>query len=396
MEMLHEWLGELLTAIGVMPENQTMTERLIILAFMAIAVWASYFFCHKILVKIVKRVTRRTVATWDDHLFSERVLSSVCHLVPPLVVYVMLPLAFGDMPQVLSVLGKTCFIYIVVMMLRLISAFISALYAISCEKEQTESHPLKGIYQMIKLVFICIGAIIIISIIVNKNPVVILTGLGAAAAVLTFVFKDTILGLIAGVQLSANDMLKPGDWIVASKYGANGIVKDVTLTTIKVQNWDMTITTLPPYSLISDSFQNWRGMWNSGGRRVMRSINIDMNTIRFCREDELARYKERGWLEGIDDVPQDELVNLRVFRCYLEKYLGSHPLVKNDMLMIVRQLQPTPQGLPLELYFFTAKTDWVSHESIQSAVFEHVYAMLPEFGLRMFQSPTGTDFWHGV
>jgi miniconductance mechanosensitive channel len=276
-------------------------------------------------------------------------------------------------------------------MLRLVCAFISALYRLTCEKAGVEQHPLKGIYQMLKIIAIMLGAIVIISVLVGKSPVVILTGLGVVAAALTFVFQDTILGLVAGVQLSANDMLKPGDWIVAPKYGADGTVIDVTLTTVKVRNWDMTITTVPPYALVKDSFQNWRGMFDSGGRRVKRSIDIDINSIKFCTPEQLALYEKNGWLEGIDDV-EGEMVNLRVFRNYLEGYLRTHALVHQEMTQIVRQLQPTSHGLPIELYFFTTDTRWVAYEKIQASIFEHVFAMLPVFGLRIFQSPAGTDF----
>lgn len=244
---------------------------------------------------------------------------------------------------------------------------------------------------MLKLICIILGIIIIISLLVDKSPVVILAGMGAVAAALTFVFQDTILGFVAGVQLSANDMLKPGDWIAAPKYGADGTVIDVTLNTVKVRNWDMTITTVPPYALIKDSFQNWRGMIDSGGRRVKRSINIDVNSIKFCSPEQLAAFKKNGWLNGLENVG-DKVVNLLVFRNYLENYLRSHSQVNQNMLQLVRQLQPGPQGLPLELYFFTASTQWIQYEKIQAAVFEHVYAILPEFGLKAFQTPAGTDF----
>ena len=390
MEIILVKLNELLTEMGVAPDYLLLVSRLVIISLIVMLVVASYHFCHKILAKVVRRLTSRTAATWDDILFNDHVLYGVCHLLPPIILYIFLPLAFEGNSLVLTIISKSCFIYIVLAALRLITSFISALYLVSCEKQQTTSHPLKGVYQMLKLIFICVGVIIIISILVDKNPVVILTGLGAAAAVLTLVFKDTILGLVAGVQLSANDMLRPGDWIEAPKYGANGTVKEVTLTTAKVQNWDMTITTIPPYALISDSFQNWRGMFNSGGRRVKRSIDIDVNTVRFSTEAELADYEQRGWLKGIDHETED-LVNMRVFRNYMEQYISTHPLVNHDMLMLVRQLQPSAHGIPIEFYFFTAKQDWVTYERIQAAILEHAYAMLPAFGLRAFQSPAGAD-----
>ncbi|MBR6639204.1 MAG: mechanosensitive ion channel [Muribaculaceae bacterium] len=390
MEIILVKLNELLTEMGVAPDHLFLVSRLVIISLIILLVIASYHFCHKILAKVVRRLTSRTAATWDDILFNDHVLYGVCHLLPPIILYIFLPLVFEGNSLMLTIISKSCFIYIVLAALRLITSFISALYLVSCEKQQTTSHPLKGVYQMLKLIFICVAVIIIISILVDKNPVVILTGLGAAAAVLTLVFKDTILGLVAGVQLSANDMLRPGDWIEAPKYGANGTVKEVTLTTVKVQNWDMTITTIPPYVLISDSFQNWRGMFNSGGRRVKRSIEIDVNTVRFSTEAELADFEQRGWLKGIDHETED-LVNMRVFRNYMEQYISTHPLVNHDMLMLVRQLQPSAHGIPIEFYFFTAKQDWITYERIQAAILEHAYAMLPAFGLRAFQSPAGTD-----
>lgn len=392
MSSLQLYLVNILSQWGLAPDNVVLISRIVLIVAMLLIVVMAYYFCHKILVKIVRRITRSTAAKWDDHLLNDHVLNGVCHLLPPVILYVLLPLAFMDLPGTLDIISKACFIYIVIAVLKLVWAFISALYAISCEKEQTTSHPLKGIYQMLKLLVLAVSVIIIISIVVDKSPVAILTGLGAAAAILSLVFKDTILGLVAGVQLSANDMLKPGDWIVAERYGANGFVREVTLTTIKVQNWDMTITTIPPYALISDSFQNWRGMFDSKGRRVKRSLNIDISTIRFCTDEEQKQFEANGWLEGINDVPKDDaMVNLRVFRNYLERYLRNHPMVNNSMLLLVRQLQPTAQGLPLELYFFSARQDWVTYEKVQAAVFEHVLAVMPKFGLRVFQSPSGTD-----
>jgi miniconductance mechanosensitive channel len=200
-----------------------------------------------------------------------------------------------------------------------------------------------------------------------------------------------ILGLVAGVQLTANDMLRPGDWISMPKYGADGDVMEVTLTTVKVQNWDKTITTIPPYALISDSFQNWRGMKESGGRRVKRSVYIDMRSIAFCTEEQMAEFSDRGWLNGVEREDKF-VVNLHIFRNYLENYLRQHHRVNQQLTIMVRQLQPTAQGLPLELYFFSDGTDWVPYEHLQSEIFEHVFAVLPTFGLRVFQSPMGIDF----
>ena len=243
---------------------------------------------------------------------------------------------------------------------------------------------------MVKLVVICIGAIIIVSTLIDKNPIAILTGLGAGTAILMLVFQDTIKSFVAGIQLTANDMLRPGDWITMPKYGADGDVMAVTLTTVKVRNWDKTITTVPPYALINDSFQNWRGMFDIGGRRIKRSVNIDMNTVRFCTEEEMVQFRQQPWMEGFEQTGK-HVVNLYLFRHYIEYYLKHHPKVSQDMILLVRQMQPTAQGMPIELYFFSADTAWIQYERLQGEVFDHVLAILQTFGLRVFQSPSGTD-----
>jgi miniconductance mechanosensitive channel len=290
----------------------------------------------------------------------------------------------------LEFIFKICYIYIVIAAMKLICSFISSLYTLSNEHEKLKEHTLKGFYQMLKLVVVCVGVIIIIATLIDKSPLAILTGLGAGAAILMLVFQDMIKGLVAGVQLTANDMLRPGDWITVPKYGADGDVIDVSLTTVKVRNWDKTITTVPPYALVNDSFQNWRGMFDIGGRRVKRSINIDMHSIRFCTAEEMSRYRQQPWMEGFEETGSQE-VNLYVFRKYVEYYLRHHPKVNQELLLIVRQLQPTADGLPLELYFFSADTMWVKYEALQSEVFDHVLAVIHDFDLRVFQSPSGLD-----
>ena len=258
-------------------------------------------------------------------------------------------------------------------------------------RKRTQPYAVKGIFQMLKLVMIGIGIIIGISILIGKEPIAILTALGASAAILMLVFKDTILGLVASVQLTANKMLHKGDWIVAEKHGANGEVEDVSLTTVKVRNWDNSISTIPPYALISDSFRNYQPMRRSGGRRVERSIYIDAESIRFCTEAELLELDRRGWLENIPVDRAARQVNLTLLRRYLEKYIARHKDVNPDMLHMVRQMQPTPSGLPLQLYFFTHRTGWKDFEHVQADIFDHVYAVIQEFGLRIFQTPSGTD-----
>ena len=347
--------------------------------------------CRRGIIPIIKKVVATTKVEWDDVLFGGSLLVDLSRLVAPMLLSVLLPLFFAEGNALLEFLLKVNTILLIALITKLLCTFLSSLYELSSKRDTLKNHPLKGVYQMLKIVVICIALIITVSILIDKNPSYILTALGASAAVLMLVFKDTILGLVAGVQLSANDMLRPGDWITMSKYGADGDVIEVTLTTVKVQNWDKTITTIPPYALVSDSFQNWRGMKESGGRRVKRSIYIDMRSITFCTEEQMAEFASRGWLEGLDREDKF-VVNLHVFRNYLEDFLHHHHRVNQNMMIIVRQLQPTAQGLPLELYFFSDGTDWVPYENLQSEIFEHVFAVLPTFGLRVFQAPMGTDF----
>ncbi len=388
--VLTDSLEELLTQYGLGQESISITQRIIWIAVILLIAYLTDLICRKVIVPTIKKIVATTKATWDDYLFSNKVLDSVCHIIPSIVIYILLPFAFYDVPSWLSFLMKISQVYIIATTLKLICVFLSALYELSNQHEQLKDRPLKGVYQMLKIIAIFVGTIGIISVLIDKSPIALFAGLGAAATVLMLVFKDTIVGLVAGVQLSANDMLRPGDWIVMEKSGANGVVTEVTLTTIKVRNWDNTITTIPPYTLVSDSFQNWRGMQESDGRRIKRSINIDMRSVRFCAPEELKTYIANGWITPEEATP--ETINLGVFRKYLENYLRQHPLVNTNMTLMVRQLQPTPQGLPIELYFFSANKNWVPYEQLQADIFDYVLAVLPQFGLRIFQSPSGNDF----
>ena len=390
METINDSLENLLHQFGVADDYVTLVLRIgAILAIIMVAFIVDRV-CKRIITPLIRKVTSKTESSWDDHILSDEVLRNVCRLVPPIVVSAMIPFALRSEPALLSFILKLCWVYITAVGVKLICSFISSLYAISSEHEKLKDHSLKGIFQMIKLVVVCIGAIIIISALIDKDPIAILTGLGAGTAILMLVFQDTIKGLVAGIQLMVNDMLRPGDWITMPKYGADGDVIEVTLTTVKVRNWDKTITTVPPYALVNDSFQNWRGMFDIGGRRIKRSINIDMNTVRFCTPDELAHFKQQPWMEGFEQTGKEE-VNLYIFRHYLDHYIRNHPKVNKDMIMLVRQLQPTAQGMPIELYFFSADTAWIKYEQLQAEVFDHLLATLHKFDLKVFQSPTGLD-----
>ncbi len=354
-------------------------------------VYVSTSICRKGIMPLVRKLTKKTQTMWDDALLNDKVLNNICQLVPPVLLMLFFPYVFSEGSALQEFVSRLCAVYVTIVAVKLLCSVLSSLYTLSSEHEKLKNRALQGVFQMLKLVVICVGVIIVISELADKDPMNIIAGFGASAAILMLVFKDTIMGLVAGVQLSVNDMLRPGDWITIPKFGADGAVVEVTLTTVKVQNWDKTITTIPPYLLVSDSFQNWRGMWDYGGRRVKRSVFIDMQSIAFCSKEQLSQFAANGWLDGVTQEG-GEVVNLTVFRNYLEDYLRKHPKVNSEMMIMVRQLQPTPQGLPLELYFFSDGTDWVFYEHLQADIFEHLFAVLPRFGLRVFQSPAGTDF----
>ncbi len=389
MEVIIDKLAGWLQHFGMSEDMTTLLLRIGAIIAILVVAFVIDRICRKLIIPVVRRITAKTEFRWDDYLLGNDVLNDLCRLLAPVVVYVLLPAILPEDAFMIFMM-KVCRIYIIIVCMKLICTMISSLYAMSSEHEKLKDHSLKGFYQMLKLVVICVGSIIIISMLIDRNPWAILTGLGAGTAVLMLVFQDTIKGFIAGIQLIANDMLRPGDWITMQKYGADGLVLEVTLTTVKVQNWDKTIITVPPYALVNDSFQNWRGMFDNGGRRVKRSVNIDMNTVRFCTSEEMDLFRQQPWMEGFEETGREE-VNLYIFRHYVEYYLRHNPKVNSDMILTVRQLQPTAQGMPIELYFFSADTVWLKYEHLQAEVFDHILAMLHTFGLKVFQSPSGTD-----
>ena len=386
MKELESYIGSWLTRFGVDAEDTGWGTQLLLVATVCLISYLTTTCFRRIVIPAIHKVTARTKATWDDYLFSQDMLNGFCRMIPPMVWYLLLPFAFSGLPLVQTILQKVCLVVLVVNTLRLIRTFLHSLYELAGEHEQLRARPLKGIYQMVNLLAIIVGCIVIISLLMDKDATSIFAGLGASAAVLMLVFKDSILGLVAGIQLSANDMLRPGDWITMTKYGADGTVIEVSLTTVKVQNFDKTITTIPPYALVSDSYQNWRGMWQSGGRRIKRSLFIDMMSIGFCNRHDKEEWCAKGWLT--EEEANGEVVNLQVFRDYVTRYLHNRPDIKQDLTILVRQGQPTAEGLPLEIYCFTNTTDWLAYESVQNRVFEHLIAVLPQFGLRLFQRPS--------
>lgn len=389
MEETNHAIARWLTEAGWSETYVNLAVKAVIILGILVVAYAAAVLFRRLIVPLLQKISARTKAVWDDHLFSDRVMHRAARLIPPLIWYVLLRVAFYDTPVLLNVLHKACLIYLIVAVLQLVAAFLDTLYEISSRHETLRNRPLKGVYQMIKLLAVCVGAILIVSILIGQDATAVLAGLGASAAIIMLIFRDSILGLVAGVQLSANDMLRPGDWITMAKYGADGYVTEVTLTTVKVQNFDKTITTIPPYALVSDSFQNWRGMWDSGGRRIKRSLLIDASSVHNCTAAELAALREKGLAGTTPDA--EPVVNLYALREYAACYLKGHPGIHPDLMQMVRMLQPTPEGIPVEVYCFTRETDWVAYEAVQGAVFDHLFAVLPDFGLRAYQRSSDRD-----
>lgn len=391
MDIINESLMEFFHKMGFLSDTRSLgIQLMIILGVLILSFVLTKLFRH-VLVPLVQKITARTRVKWDDYIFNERMMMAFSRTIPPIVWYIFLPTVFDEGTMVLVILLKACLVYMVVASIMLINTFLNTLYEISNEHEVLRNRPLKGVYQMISLLAIAVGIIIIVSILIDKDATRILAGLGASAAVLMLIFKDSLLGLVAGIQLTVNDMLHPGDWITMNKYGANGYVTEVSLTTVKVQNFDKTITTIPAYALVSDSFQNWRGMHESGGRRIKRYINIDITTVHFCSEEELRSLASKGLYSADKMDDSDGVVNLYVFRRYALDYICNRKDINQDFMRMVRVLQPTSEGLPVEIYCFTSNTEWLVYESIQGAIFDHLIAMLPAFGLRAFQRPSGAD-----
>lgn len=379
----------LLSRLGIETDKINALHWVGVILCVVLLFYISGLICSKIVIPITNRLTKKTRFKWDDMVFNSDNMRHATNLLAGIILISSLPLLMPENSTLFSVSSKICVIYITIIFVRLCCGILTSLYLLTNYAKKTKNHTLQGVFQMLKILTICIGIIIVTSIVIDKDPTKLLAGLGASAAVLMLVFKDSIMGLVAGVQLTANDMLRPGDWIIVDKYGADGEVMEVTLTTVKVRNWDKTIVTLPPYALVSESFQNWRGMFDSGGRRIKRSIFIDMNTIALCSKEDVERLADKGLLTL--NRSTTGIVNLTAFREWLENWLKNSEKVNHGMMTMVRHLQPTANGLPLELYFFFNGTAWVDYEHVQAEIFEYVLAILPEFGLKVFQSPTGKD-----
>ena len=371
---------------GVDPKIANTFDEMIIAALLVILAIGLDYLCQAIFVGSMKKLAQHTHYQWDSLLLKRKVVHHLVHTIPGILVYALLPLAFIRGKGLLLLSQKICAVYIVFALLLAINGFILVFLDMYNMRQVNKNRPIKGFMQVLQVLLFFIGGIVIVAILIGKSPASLFAGLGASAAILMLVFKDTILGFVAGIQLSANDMLRPGDWITVPGSNANGIVQEITLNTVKIQNFDNTISTIPPYTLVNASFQNWRGMVESGGRRVMKSIFLDLNTIKFCTPDMLDTFRKE--IPLLADYQPDEGViptNSQMFRVYVEKYLTSLPVVNTDLDLIISQLQSTEYGVPIQIYFFSRNKVWKEYERIQSDIFDHFFAMVPKFQLKVYQ-----------
>lgn len=353
-------------------------------------------------IRTTNWVVQRTKVEWDNVLFGDKVLKRLCGIVTPLVINLLLPTAISALnissEWIVSALEKGVEIYVVIAFALFMNTLFKAIFSIMVHRPAWQGKPLDGLLQIVQVILALIAGILIVAILIDRSPAGLLTGLGASAAVISFIFKDTLLGLVAGVQLSANNMLKVGDWIEMPSRGIDGTVIEVSLTTIKVRSWDNTIQTIAPYLLISEPFSNWQAMRDTGGRRIKRSLNIDMSSVQLMDEESLAKLSEDKFitklLSNIKTMTEEgEMVtNLDLYMRVINRFIDLHPRVNHTMIAMVRQLQPTQWGLPIELYFFSADVNWVPYEHLQAEVISRIIALAPHFGIRLYQAPSGEDF----
>ena len=386
MEILKK-IDDLLIGWGISPSRADMFDQFIAFALILAVAFLADALCRKILLKVVAQLVKKTKATWDDIVFDRKVMVHLSRMVAPVIIYLFVPLAFVEVgSSAMDFIRRICLIYIIITFLSFVNSFLKAVYSVYSEKEQFRDRPLKGMLQTMQVILWLVGGIVVVGELIGRDPLSLLAGLGASAAILMLVFKDSILGFVAGIQLSANDMVRPGDWITLPSGAANGTVQEITLNTVKIQNFDNTISTVPPYTLVSSPFQNWRGMKESGGRRVMKNITLDLTTLQFCTPEMLDRYRKEIPLMA-DYQPEEGVVptNSQVYRVYIERYLCSLPVVNQDLDLIISQKEATMYGVPIQVYFFSRNKVWKEYERIQSDIFDHLLAMVPKFDLKVYQ-----------
>ncbi len=407
---MQQQITDWLLALGLTHYTNTLAVIAVLVAIVFISL-IIHLILHKCLLPMFQRRAEKSPHQWPKALLRNKLFHRCAWLFQGILFQFLTQILLDNQTAVYSTLMTIGELWTILYAMLIGFSLLDVVQYVTARSPMASQLPLRGILQSVKLIAAILISILMISVLLGKSPGVLLTGLGAMTAVLMLVFKDPILGLVAGIQLAANDMLKLNDWLDMPKYGADGAVIDINLTTVKVRNWDNTIVTIPAYALISDSFKNWRGMSESGGRRIKRSINIDTTSIHFLSEQEALKLSKAHLLVPYLDQKRQEvtewnaknaegslsplnyraLTNVGTFRIWLENWLRIHPQIHQQMTLMVRQLAPTENGLPIEIYAFTNTTVWTEYEQIQSDIFDYIYAALPSFGLRVHQSPTGSD-----
>jgi len=410
-EFIEVWLHESMGVDMAMTQLFKMIILLVIMVFAAVVLW---WIGQQIINRLLEKVIRKTNTDWDDVLMEQGVFRKLGHIVPAAVVSELSPIVFSDYPAAIPAIEQVTDAFVMLVIIRVIVSFIGAMSIFLHRSPKFKDKPIASFTQLAKIIVWSIGGIALFGIVLGKNPLTIFTALGAVSAVLILVFKDTILGFMASIQLTINDMVRIGDWVSVPQYGADGDVIEINLTTVKVANWDKTISTVPTYSFVSDSFKNWRGMQESGGRRIKRSINLKISKVKFCDQEMLDRFSKVDLVKDyiaqrqkeIDAYNSDKhidtkssvangrrMTNIGILRAYILSYIKQNPNINQDMTCMVRQLEATEKGVPLEVYCFSSIQAWVDYERIQSDMFDHILAAVSQFDLEVFENPAGSD-WH--
>lgn len=412
IQFLEHFAERIFNGIGL-PAETIITFKAIFFVLVLIALsWFANWIAKQVILVVLSKMIRRSPNRWDDVFLDKKVFSRMSHLAPVVIIFWFGRALMSEYPKLIEGIYMFTNVYIIIVVTMVLFAIINAVGTIYESYDISRSKPIKGFLQILKIFIGFLVAILILAMIMGKSPLYYLTGLGAASAILLLIFKDTILNFVGGVQVTANNMVQIGDWIEMPKYAADGDVIEINLYTVVVQNWDRTIITIPTYALISDSFKNWRGMVESGGRRIKRAINIDARSIKICDEEmihkfekvyllkdylkqkkeEIARYNQENDFDESLAVNGRRLTNIGTFRAYIKNYLANHPNIHQDMIFMVRQLAPSEKGVPLEVYAFTNDIAWVNYESIQSDIFDHILSRISFFDLKVFQDPSEISF----
>lgn len=411
MEKAVNWLNDLILKAGLSDTYVGIIRTCILLSVTIITLYLAWLITRSVLLKLISKGAANTTTKWDDYLLKNKVFSAIANLPPLFILSVLINPIFSEYPLAADFMHRLIEILIVLVIIIISNRTLTTILHVLSFNPSLRDKPLKSYIQLSKILISGILIIILLSIATQRNPIYFFTGLGAVSAILILTFKDTIMGFVGSIQLAANDMIRIGDWVSLDKYGADGSVIEINLATVKVQNWDKTITTIPTYAFVSESFKNWRGMQESGGRRIKRSIYIKIDSIKFCTPEKLQKFKKYGLIQDFIDLKEKEIqnyntshkvdkialingrhqTNIGLFRHYALQYLNQNINLNQEMTIMVRQLQPTPQGLPIEIYCFSRDKAWVNYENIQSDIFDHLLAAVPFFELEIFENPSGKD-----